>query len=173
MDIIKVTKASVNDLVIVQKIGEETFLETFADSNTVEDMNKYLENNFNYTKVTAELTNPESSFYIAWENEIPLGYLKVNAGHAQTEHHDEKALEIERIYVKSSHHGKNIGQILYDKALELAKNLKSSYLWLGVWEKNPRAIRFYEKNGFSPFDTHIFRMGNDEQLDILMKKQLQ
>jgi ribosomal protein S18 acetylase RimI-like enzyme len=172
MEHIQVIKATIDDLSTVQQIGRETFFETFADSNTEDDMNKYLEDSFNADKVTIELSNPNSLFYIAWDDESPVGYLKVNTGTAQTEQQDERALEIERIYVKSSHHGKKVGQLLYEKALEVAEQMHNSYLWLGVWEKNPRAIRFYEKNGFIAFDKHVFKMGEDEQLDIMMKKEI-
>lgn len=172
MNTIQVRKATIEDLPTVQHIGRETFFETFSDSNTEDDMNKYLEESFNDDKIAAELSNPDSLFYIGWEDESPVGYLKVNTGMAQTEQQDKNALEIERIYVKSSHHGKKVGQLLYEKALEVARQQHNSYLWLGVWEKNLRAIRFYEKNGFLAFDKHIFKMGNDEQIDIMMKKDL-
>ena len=173
MKYIQVKKATTYDLSTVQRIGRETFIETFADSNTEEDMNKYLESSFSDSRLTDELNNPESLFYIAWEDDKPVGYLKLNTGIAQTELQDQKALEIERIYVKSSHLGKKVGQLLYEKALDVALHQHNSYLWLGVWEKNPRAIRFYEKNGFIAFDKHIFKMGDDEQVDIMMKKELQ
>ncbi|WP_139145003.1 MULTISPECIES: GNAT family N-acetyltransferase [Sphingobacterium] len=70
------------------------------------------------------------------------------------------------------YHGKKVGQILYEKALEIALKKKSIYVWLGVWEENPRAIKFYKKNGFVEFDKHTFVLGEDEQTDILMKKIL-
>jgi ribosomal protein S18 acetylase RimI-like enzyme len=76
------------------------------------------------------------------------------------------------IYVKSAYHGKKIGQLLYEKALELARLQNKAYLWLGVWEENLKAIRFYEKNGFIAFDKHVFRFGGDEQIDVMMKKVL-
>lgn len=173
MEYLQIRKATTKDLGTVQLIGRETFFETFADSNTEEDMKKYLEDSFNDDQLTIELSNPDSLFYIAWEDENPVGYLKLNKGNAQTEMQDDMALEIERIYVKTSYHGKKVGQLLYDKALEVAQQQHHSYLWLGVWEKNPRAIRFYEKNGFKAFDKHMFKMGNDEQVDIMMKKELQ
>lgn len=62
--------------------------------------------------------------------------------------------------------------MLYEKAIERAKDINAEFVWLGVWEQNPRAIRFYEKNGFKAFDKHIFRLGNDEQIDIMMKLML-
>jgi diamine N-acetyltransferase len=101
-----------------------------------------------------------------------IGYLKLNYGQAQTELKDSKALEIERIYVLQTYQGKNVGQLLYTKAIEIAKQASVDYVWLGVWEENHRALRFYQKNGFVPFDKHVFKLGDDEQTDILMKHYL-
>jgi ribosomal protein S18 acetylase RimI-like enzyme len=85
---------------------------------------------------------------------------------------DNEALEIERIYVSKEFHGKKAGQVLYEKAMEVAKDKNADYVWLGVWEENQRAINFYKKNGFVEFDKHIFKLGNDEQTDIMMRLQL-
>ncbi|MEN5307771.1 GNAT family N-acetyltransferase [Chryseobacterium cucumeris] len=172
MSSIIINKASAEDVEIVQSLGRQTFSETFAEDNTEEAMKKYLEESFNTEKIKSELNNPDSFFYIAWEEDNPVGYLKVNSGEAQTELQDDTALEIERIYVKKSHHGKKVGQLLYNQALETAEQLGKSYLWLGVWEKNLRALQFYRKNGFVEFDKHIFRLGEEEQTDLMMKKVL-
>ena len=172
MSSIIINKASAEDVEIVQSLGRQTFSETFAENNTEEAMKKYLEESFNTEKIKSELNNPDSLFYIAWEEDNPVGYLKVNSGKAQTELQDETSLEIERIYVKKSHHGKKVGQLLYNQALETVKQLGKSYLWLGVWEKNLRALQFYRKNGFVEFDKHIFRLGEEEQTDLMMKKIL-
>lgn len=172
MTSIIINKASAEDIDIVQKLGIQTFSETFAEDNSEEAMKKYLEESFNTEKVKAELNNPDSLFYIAWEEDNPVGYLKVNSGMAQTELQDETSLEIERIYVKKSHHGKKVGQLLYNQALETAKKLHKVYVWLGVWEQNERALSFYRKNGFVEFDQHIFVLGDDKQTDIMMKKMI-
>lgn len=135
-------------------------------------MNKYLEEGFSVEKLTAELNNKDSEFYFASLGSNVIGYLKLNFGQSQTELKDDKALEIERIYVLKEFHGKNAGQLLYDKAIQIARQKNADYVWLGVWEENPRAIGFYRKNGFVEFDKHIFKLGNDEQTDIMMKLQL-
>ncbi|PJJ66933.1 GNAT family N-acetyltransferase [Chryseobacterium geocarposphaerae] len=169
---IQIKKAIIKDLETLQNLGKETFYETFSAYNSEEEMQNYLDKSFATEKLTAEINNPDSQFFIAWEESLPVGYLKVNSGKAQTELQDETSLEIERIYVKSSHHGKKVGQILYEKALEIAQEENKKYLWLGVWEENLRAVNFYKKNGFVEFDKHIFRLGNDEQTDLMMKKTL-
>jgi ribosomal protein S18 acetylase RimI-like enzyme len=169
---VTIIQVGMDDLAILQHVARETFYETFAEANTKADMEKYLAENLGDAKMSAELSNPDSLFFMAWEGETAIGYLKVNTGDAQTELKDITALEIERIYVKSSYHGQKVGQLLYDKALETAQLQNKAYLWLGVWEQNPKAIRFYEKNGFVVFDKHIFKFGEDEQTDIMMKKML-
>lgn len=172
MTSIIINKASPEDLEIIQELGILTFTETFSEDNSEEAMEKYLEESFNTEKIKSELNNSDSIFYIAWEEDDPVGYLKVNSGNAQTELQDNNSLEIERIYVKKSHHGKKVGQLLYDQAVDTAKALQKSYVWLGVWEENLRALQFYRKNGFVEFDKHIFRLGDEEQTDLMMKKIL-
>ena len=173
MENIITRRITLDDLEKLQNIGRKTFEETFSESNSEENMRNYLEEGFSKEKLTAELKNKDSEFYFATLKDEVIGYLKVNFGESQTELKDSKALEIERIYVSKEFHGKSIGQILYDKAIEIAKQKGSEYVWLGVWEENPRAISFYKKNGFVEFDKHIFRLGDDEQTDIMMKMKLE
>jgi len=169
---IQIKEISLNDIDQLQKIGRQTFQETFSESNSEENMKNYLEEGFSSEKLTKELTNKDSQFYFATlENEV-IGYLKVNFGESQTELKGEKSLEIERIYVSKEFHGKKVGQLLYEKAIQVAKDKNVDYVWLGVWEENLRAISFYTKNGFIEFDKHIFKLGNDEQTDIMMKLKL-
>ena len=169
IEIIKVKLADITDL---QSIGRQTFFESFADQNTAEDMQKYLDNNLSIDKLKNELADKNSEFYFATLDNKVIGYLKINFGQAQTELKDKSSLEIERIYVLKDFRGKNVGQVLCNKAIDIAKQTKSDYVWLGVWEKNPRAINFYMKNGFVEFDKHIFMLGNDKQTDIMMRLKL-
>lgn len=164
-----IKRVTLDDLEKLQKIGRQTFEETFSESNSEENMRNYLEEGFSKKKLTAELNDSGSEFYFAIVQDEVIGYLKVNFGASQTELKDSRALEIERIYISKEFHGKGAAQILYNKAIETAKQKNAVYVWLGVWEENPRAISFYKKNGFVEFDKHIFKLGNDEQTDIMMK----
>ena len=168
-----IRKVSSKDIEKLREIGKLTFAETFSSDNSEENMTEYLENGFSTEKLKAELTDPNAEFYFAEHDGKIIGYLKVNVGESQTEMNFKNALEIERIYVLKEFHGRKVGQILYDKAIELAKEKKLENVWLGVWEENPKAIRFYEKNGFVAFDKHIFKLGNDEQTDIIMQLKLE
>ncbi len=157
----------------LQKIAQQTFVETFSESNTEENMQEYLKEAFTIEKLTSELKNHNTEFYFAESGKQIIGYLKLNFGEAQTEIKENKMLEIERIYVKKEFHGKGVGQLLYDRAIKIANQKDVEYVWLGVWEENPRAISFYKKNGFVEFDKHIFKLGNDAQTDIMMKLKLE
>ena len=172
MENIKIKKVSIDAIAQLQQIGKQTFFETFSEGNTEENMKQYLEKGFSIEKLTSELTDKNAEFYFALIDDNIIGYLKLNFGESQTELKDDKALEIERIYVSKKFHGQKVGQVLYDKAIEIAKLAHAHYVWLGVWEENPRAISFYKKNGFVAFDKHIFVLGDDEQTDIMMKLQL-
>jgi diamine N-acetyltransferase len=169
---IVITRVTKDDLQTLQMIGSKTFAETFASSNSSEDMKQYLVESFSLDKLAGEINNQDSTFYLATFDNNVIGYLKLNKGQSQTDVKDGNSLEIERIYVLKEYHGKRAGQLLYDKAMEVAMQLTVSYVWLGVWEKNPRAINFYKKNGFVEFNKHIFRLGNDEQTDIMMRKEI-
>lgn len=172
MEQITIRKLTIHDIGQLQKISRQTFYETFSASNTEQDMNKYLEEGFALEKLTAELNDPNSAFYFAELDGNLIGYIKLNQGRAQTELKEDSALEIERIYVLKEFQGKRFGQLLYEKAIQIARENNADYVWLGVWEENTSAIKFYKKNGFVEFDKHLFKLGDDEQTDIMMKLKL-
>ena len=169
-------KATTSDIKTLQHLATQTFRETYAAQNTLAQMDTYIYDHFSDEQLRAEIENPASEFYLLLDkndskNEV-IAYLKINFAAAQTELNDPKSLEIERIYVLKTHHGQNIGKILYEKTFEIAKQHNLAYIWLGVWEHNPRAIRFYEKMGFQTFGTHVFDFNGDAQTDFLMKVEV-
>ena len=169
---IVIIKANAINLDELQEIAVTTFVKTIPADVSEDDMKMYVQDRFSKKVIARALSNPESEFYFARLIEETIGYLKINFGNAQTDLKDSEGMEIERIYTLSEYFGKNVGKMLLDKALESARKKNAKYVWLGVWEKNPRAIRFYEKNGFIPFGNHSFKFGNDTHTDILMKLEL-
>ena len=163
MESISIVPVNMDDLAKLQTISRSTFAQTFDEHNNPDDMQTYLNASFSAEKLSAEMNNSMNTV---------VGYLKVNMGDAQTEKKDLNAFEIERIYVDKAYFGKKVGQLLFDKAIEIANSKKVSYVWLGVWEENHRALAFYTKNGFKAFDKHLFKLGNDVQTDIMMKLTL-
>ena len=168
----KIRKINIDDLEALRNLSIQTFMETFEEVNTEEDMQKYLDENLSIEKLKTELENVNSEFYFAENNGEILGYLKLNFKDAQTEKLEENHFEIERIYVLKAFLGQKIGQILFDKAIEIGREKNLEYVWLGVWEENHRAKKFYEKNGFEIFGKHDFILGEDVQTDLLMKMKI-
>ncbi len=164
---------SIDDLKELQAISIETFLETFGQQNSPENIARYLERAFNDAQMEQELTQEDSRFYfVCCDNQV-AGYLKVNVDSAQSEAMGRDALEIERIYILRNFQKRGLGKVLMDKAFEDAVALGKKTIWLGVWEKNENAIRFYEKKGFTRTGAHSFYMGDEEQIDFIMERPLE
>jgi ribosomal protein S18 acetylase RimI-like enzyme len=168
-----IRKASAKDLVLIQEIGRQTFYDTFAAVNTKEDMDDYLEKNFNSDQVLAELTDQRNTFLLVEDAGKVIGYAKVRKSQVPIEIKDANAVEIERVYASKDYLGKKVGQTLISACESLATKKGFDMVWLGVWEHNHRAIAFYKKSGYELFGSHPFILGNDHQTDLLMKKRLQ
>ena len=160
-----------SDLPTLRDISISTFEETFSHLNSEENMRKYLDESLSLTKLTEEFHTEGSEFFFAMIGEEVIGYLKINTGEAQTEP-VENALEIERIYIRKEYQGMRAGKLLLDHAFRSAWAKGLTTVWLGVWEKNTKAIGFYEKHGFTRFGQHIFNLGEEQQVDLLFKCEM-
>lgn len=161
-----------SDVEKLQKVSRETFKATFDPYTAPNDMVRFLEEDYETVKLVKEIENPNSRFYFLMvQNEI-AGYLKINVGDAQTEHLRENALEVERIYLRSSFQHRGLGNVLLDFAEKTAREEGKDYMWLGVYEKNVPAQHFYKRHGFSKVSQHIFQVGSDPQTDWLLVKKL-
>jgi ribosomal protein S18 acetylase RimI-like enzyme len=167
-----IKKAGIADAVDLLTFSKNTFYEFFAHLNAPENMEAYSAVAFTPQRMLSELTNPNSEFYFALLDDRVAGYMKLNFEDAQTEFKDKNAMEVERIYVSSEHHGKHIGKKLIDFAIDIAINKRFNYIWLGVWEDNHKALGFYEHNGFEVFSSHEFLLGDDKQTDLLMRRDV-
>lgn len=162
-------KCDVEHLEDLVSLSRKTFKDAFAHLNDPEDFQSYLNSAFSQQALIDELNNENTSFYFTYYGNELAGYFKLNKGNAQTDIKDANSLEIERIYVLKEYQGKNIGQWMIAKIKEIAKNEHFAYLWLGVWEVNKKAIRFYASNGFKKFGEHPYHIGKDKQTDWLMR----
>ncbi|NVJ46350.1 MAG: GNAT family N-acetyltransferase [Cytophagia bacterium] len=166
----RIERVSLEELVQLRQLSIDTFVDTFSKQNNPENMEAYLSKAFKESQLKAELENPDSFFYFLKSADQTLGYLKLNTKSAQTDQVMDSALEIERIYVVRSAHGQGFGKALLEFALEEAKKRSLLSIWLGVWERNEKAIAFYKSYDFEVFDTHPFKLGDDMQRDLLMKR---
>jgi ribosomal protein S18 acetylase RimI-like enzyme len=166
---LQLLKATASHVEILRQLSITTFIDTYAQYNTEENMRHYIETEFSTEKLLLDINNPSVGFYFAMEANEPVGYIKINYAASQTDLNDTHSLELERIYVLKEHQGKKIGQFLLEAARTIAVENNLDYLWLGVWDKNTNAQKFYAKNGFTAFGTHNFMLGDDRQRDILLK----
>lgn len=157
---------------LLRALSETTFLETFAFCNTQKDMAEYLERAYNEEKLLRELSDTAVSFFFIFVEGRAAGYIKVNETPSQTDKNDSESLEIERLYVLGEFQGMGLGKRLMEHALNLAATCGKKYVWLGVWEHNEKAKRFYAKTGFYKIGAHPFVLGSDIQTDEIMRKDL-
>jgi ribosomal protein S18 acetylase RimI-like enzyme len=166
---LSLTKCSISELDELLELSRTTFVDAFAHLNNPIDFRAYMEQAFASIKVANELRDPNIAYYFVNCDGKTTAYFKLNYAMAQTDPHDPDALELERIYVHKDFQGKSIGRWMISEILGLAKIGHVSFLWLSVWEKNQRAIRFYESCGLKKFAKRPFFIGKDKQTDWLMR----
>jgi ribosomal protein S18 acetylase RimI-like enzyme len=161
-----------NEIDQLIKLSIETFCETFSGVNTEENIHKYIQSSLNSNKILSEISNPNSIFYFAKIKDEIVGYFKINLLDAQTENMGNDSIELERIYILKEFQRKGIGQDLIQFVIDYASSISKNEIWLGVWSENYSAIEFYKKLGFIECGKHIFRLGDDEQIDHIMKLEI-
>jgi GNAT superfamily N-acetyltransferase len=169
---IAVRKASAQDNVLLSTLGAETFLDAFGPDNVPEDMRLYLQQSFSPAIQAAELADPFSQFLIAEVANEPVGYARLLEGAPSVRLTSARPVELVRLYARSSWVGRKVGATLMDACFAEAAARGHDVIWLGVWERNARAIAFYRKRGFTEIGSHEFRLGNDIQIDLLMARSL-
>lgn len=168
----ELVKCKPSDVEQLRDISIETFVDTFKDQNTEENLNEYLERAYSIEQLTSEINQVGTDFYFLKDSDLVVGYLKLNIDDAQSEKDNPLALEVERIYVLPQHKRKGYGKLLLEFAYLRAKELNRTGIWLGVWEHNYNALAFYKKMGFQRVGEHTFIMGDDAQVDYIMLKEL-
>lgn len=169
---ITIAIAEAPDAAELRALSAKTFLDTFASDNKKEDMDKYIAENMSLEQITSELIDRANIFFLAYSNNRLSGYAKVRTAKTPDALKIYSPLELERIYVLKEYIGTGIGAALLQHCINTAVRSGHDVLWLGVWERNHKAVNFYKRWGFERFGSHIFRLGDDHQTDILMKKHL-
>jgi diamine N-acetyltransferase len=171
---IHIRHATLDDANLLAEIGKETFSDSFAANNTPENLAFYLASAFNPDIQAGELIDPASMFFIAesgMESDgETIGYAQLKEGSIGPNVSGVYAIEIARIYARKPWIGQGVGAALLQACLEEAARRGCDTIWLGVWERNSRAIVFYQKWGFNRVGTHIFQMGDDPQTDWVMER---
>ena len=162
--------ADLDDANLLAELAARTFAEAFAADNTSEDMASYLASEFSVEQVTAQLTDPASTFLIAEVDGVAAGYARLHAGKRAEGIEGARPIELVRLYALREWHGRGIGEALMRECINEARDAGYETIWLGVWEKNARALAFYRKWDFRAVGEHLFQLGSDAQNDILMER---
>ena len=147
---------------------------TYEKDNVPADVESYIRDSFRADRLGDELANPDNLFLLACleESDPPLGYAKLRTGTMDPSIKGPHPVELERIYVDHAAIGRGVGAALMRAVLDAARRLGHQTLWLGVWERNARAIAFYKRWEFEVVGDHVFRLGSDEQTDLIMERTL-
>ncbi|MBA2379213.1 MAG: GNAT family N-acetyltransferase [Blastocatellia bacterium] len=162
------------DLDILVPLSFDTFYDAFHDhpKNAPDDLATYMEAAFNREQIESELADPANIFLIAKIDGETAGYAKLTLDAREEGITAERPIELNRLYSHQRFLGSGVGRYLMDECLSVARRHSCDVMWLGVWEFNPRAQRFYEKHGFRVVGRHTFQLGSDPQIDLLMQREL-
>lgn len=153
-------------------ISDKTFRDAFEAHNNPVDFERYMAQAFNENSLGSQLSHAHSFFYFVYDDDKLAGYFKLNEMEAQTDLKEKDNMELERIYVLNEFQGRKIGEWILKEVQRMAQEKNKAYLWLGVWEQNTAAISFYERHGFIKFGRHPYFIGEDKQMDWLMRLDL-
>jgi ribosomal protein S18 acetylase RimI-like enzyme len=170
---LQIRRATLADAPLIASIGADTFTTSFGAQNTPENLAKHLAKAFGEEIQMRELTNPAVTYLIAEQNGRTAGYAQVREGDAPPAVTGPKPVEVRRFYVLADFHGTGIAQALMDACAAEARRRGGRTLWLGVWDQNPRAIRFYTKWGFEDVGGQTFMLGDDPQQDRVLARSLE
>ena len=171
---LKIRRGTPLDAEAVAPLAVDIFNETFADNplNKPEDMQAYIAEFLNVETFRRDLDDQNSAFFVAEVDDEIIGYAKLIENSTEDCVSDTNPIELNKLYVSHAFHGQGIAQSLMEKCFAVAANKNYRTMWLGVWEYNHRAQKFYEKLGFKKVGTHIFQLGSDPQTDLLMERTL-
>lgn len=174
MNSLAIRQGTVEDAKLLTDLAYTTFWDAFAHhpKNAPDDLNHYMRQAFNQDQIATELADSKNIFLIAELDDEAAGYSKIIIDNIEPGIAATRPVELSRLYAHQKHLGQGVGQTLMDACFERAKAEDRDVMWLGVWEYNPRAQRFYEKNGFRVVGSHVFQLGKDAQTDLLMQREL-
>jgi len=171
---IKIRQAVLEDAELLTDLAYTTFWDAFHEhpKNAPHDLEAYMQTAFSVEQIASELADEKALFLVADYGGELAGYAKLIFESTEPDIIAEWPVELSRLYSHQKFLGKGVGQTLMDACFDRAIEAGRDVIWLGVWEYNPRAQRFYEKNGFRVVGSHVFLLGKDAQTDILMQREL-
>ncbi len=169
---IRIRKAKIEEVPAVRELAIEVYTDTFAHQNTPANLQAFFDDSYNPKMFDAEFDEPGSGLYVALDELKIVGFMRLRLNAEVDNYLGKNHLELHRLYIHRDHQGGSAARLLMEQVMTYAQEKKFEWIWLGVWEKNFRAQKFYAKWGFEKFGEHVFQMGDDPQIDWMLKKKL-
>jgi diamine N-acetyltransferase len=170
---IRIRLAEEDDALALSVLAEKTFRDAFADSNTTANMQLHCAANYGHGLQLAEIRDSRCETWLVESDGSLAAYVQLRLDATSPMISGDRPVEIQRFYVDASHHGAGLAHQLMAHVIARAKAAGAATLWLGVWERNPRALAFYRKWGFDVAGEHTFNLGDDIQRDFMMRRDVQ
>jgi len=167
---ILIRRAREDEALELSKLAERTFRAAFQESNSPADMEKHCAAHYGEALQLAEIRDSSREIWVVEVGARLVAYVQLRLDAASPVIPGERPIEVQRFYVDASHHGTGLAHRLMAHALARAEALGAAVVWLGVWERNQRALAFYRKWRFDVVGAHIFAVGDDPQRDLLMRR---
>jgi ribosomal protein S18 acetylase RimI-like enzyme len=170
---IRIRRATEDDAVALSVLAEKTFRDAFADSNNAANMQLHCAGSYGQAVQLAEIRDSSRETWVAESDSRLVAFVQLGLDAVLPMISSERPVEIQRFYVEASHHGAGLAHQLMAHVVARAKAGRTAVLWLGAWERNARALAFYRKWGFEVVGEHTFKLGNDLQRDLIMRRDVQ
>ena len=155
---IQIIKATIEHAELIAEIGQQSFLDSHANSASMEDINAYLLKTYTKKAITKEFENPKVHYHLLYYNHKIAGFSKIELNTANKNIPDLNVTKLDRIYLLKEYYGQNLGSKLFDFNIQLSKKHNEKGIWLAVWVENQRAISFYTKRGFNIVGAYNFKI---------------
>jgi ribosomal protein S18 acetylase RimI-like enzyme len=167
-----IREATIDDLPKLRALAISVFTVTFEKANNPDDFKTFMDEAYSEAQMRKELAEPQAVYLVAEVGELFAGYARVRENNEADPYLGTNHLELQRLYADIPWQGKGVAKALMDACEKIARDRGKEWIWLGVWEHNPKAQHYYKKHGYERFSEHSFMLGNDKQTDWLMKKKI-
>ena len=160
------------DVDLLRQFSQRLFITTYAAQNTPENMALYCQEAFSVENFAEDFSRKNVQYLLVTEKEQMAGYAKLVLNKDWTGEVGNTGVELARYYLDAPFRGRGLSTDFMGYCQGWARQQGYRSMWLGVWPQNPRAVRFYQKEGFEKVGTATFLLGTDRQTDDIMLKIL-
>ncbi len=164
--------ATPEDAGMLAEMAARSFREAYHQVWEEPGLSDYIGRAFTLGQISAELSDPDSTFILLNRDGTPAGYAKLRRGHNPPDLDGTAAVQIQRFYLLAAHYGQGLGDHLMEHCLATARQQGFATVWLAVWPENARAVKFYQRWGFAVAGSYPFYHGNEVAQDWLMRKDV-